>query len=205
MDYETLATKESVQKTSQALTAKGYEVFIVSDKTQALDKIKELIPNGASVNNGASKTLEQIGYIGYLKNGAHGWDNLKEKILAEKDPAKAALLRKQATISDFYLGSVNALLENGEFVIGSNTASQMPGIVFNAKNLIFVVSTKKIVPDLSAAFKRLEDHVKPLEDQNIRQKFGVGTRLNKIIIFKGETAALGRKVRMILVEENLGF
>jgi hypothetical protein len=80
---------------------------------------------------GSSVTLEEIGLIDYLKSGKHQWSNLKDGIFAEREPAKQSLLRKQATMSDHYLGSVHALAETGEFVIASNTGSQLPNVVHN--------------------------------------------------------------------------
>ncbi|MBI4090400.1 MAG: lactate utilization protein, partial [Candidatus Komeilibacteria bacterium] len=171
MDYNQLATQEAIDATLAALVEKGFAVFVVNTGAEALAKIKEFIPAGASVMNGSSVTLEQIGYIDYLKSGDHGWVNPKEAVLAEKDPAKQALLRRQALTSDYYLGSVHALAENGEFVIGSNTGSQMPHVVYSSPNLIFVVSTKKIVPTLADAMKRLEEHVVPLEDEHMQQLY----------------------------------
>ena len=205
MNYDTLATKGVVAITAAALKANGVETFVVENGSDALGKIKELIPQGASVMNGASRTLEQIGFVEYLKSGMHGWDNLHEAILAQTDNAKQAMLRKQSVLSDYYLGSVHALAENGEFVIASNTGSQLPHIVFTSPNLIFVVSTKKIVPTLADAMKRLEEHVVPLEDKNILEKYKMHTMLSKIVIFKRENPMMGRKVRMILVNEELGF
>jgi L-lactate utilization protein LutC len=205
MNYTTLASKEIIDKTVEALKSRNTEALVVKNGAEAFETIKKLIPQGASVMNGSSKTLEQIGFVDYLKSGKHAWNNLHEAVLAEKDPAKQAVLRKQAALSDYYLGSVHALVENGEYIIASNTGSQMPHIVFTSPNLIFVVSTKKIVPTLTEAMKRLEDHVIPLEDQNMKKKYGFGTALNKIIIFKNENPMMGRKVRMILVEEDLGF
>ena len=205
MNYDTLATKEIVGKTTEALKENGIEVFSVKTGAGALEKIKELIPKGASVMNGGSKTLDQVGFIEYLKSGQHGWNNLHEGIIAEKDMTKQMLLRKQATLSDYYLGSVHALAESGEFVIASNTGSQLPHIVFTSPNLIFVVSTKKIVPTLVDAMKRLEDYVLPLEDKSIMDKFNIHTMLSKIVIFKRENPMMGRKVWMILVNEDLGY
>lgn len=155
--------------------------------------------------NGASRTLEQIGFIDYLKSGKHGWNNLHASVVTEKDSVKQSQKRKQATLSDYYVGSVHALVVNGEFVIASNSGSQLPHIVFNSPNLIFVVGTQKLVPTLEDALKRLETHVIPLEDANMKQKYGVGTSPNKILIFKGENPMMGRKVRMILVNKALGF
>jgi hypothetical protein len=205
MNYDQLATKEIVDKTVKALNSKNIETILAKNGTEALSKIKELIPKNASVMNGASVTLEQIGFVDYLKSGKHGWDNLHEKILLEKDKAKQSVLRKQSVLSDYYLGSVHALTEKGEFIIGSNTGSQLPHIVFTSPNLIFVVSTKKIVPNFQEGIKRLEEYVIPLEDKHMQQKYGVHTSLNKIVTFKNENPMLGRKICMILVKEDLGF
>ena len=193
------------EKTSKALQEKGYEVTLVKTASEALEKIKQIIPQGASITNGSSKTLEQIGYFDYLKSGKHKWIDLKGKAAEENDKEKRTKLRRDASLADFYLGSVNALTSEGEFVFGSNTGSQMPSIVFNSPNLIFIVSTKKIVANLDEAMKRLVDFVVPLEDKQSREKYGESTALNKIVIFNGEAVGNDRKIYFILVDEDLGF
>src|SRR3989338_3847419 len=102
MNYETLANTEAVNKAIDALTKRGIEAVLVSNRTEALEKIKSLVPNGASVMNGSSRTLEEIGFVDYLKSGDHGWKNLHEEILTEKDSIKQTALRKQAVLSDYY-------------------------------------------------------------------------------------------------------
>jgi L-lactate utilization protein LutC len=205
MDYTKLASSEVVLKVVEALKGRNVEGIVVENKAMALEKIKELVPAGVSVMNGASVTLEQIGFVDYLKDGAHPWNNLHKAIVEEKDPAKQGALRKQALSSDYYLGSVHALAETGEFVIASNTGSQLPHIVFSSPNLVFVVSTKKIVPTLADAMDRLMKHVVPLEDVHMQEKYGFNTQVNKIVTFENENPMMGRKVRMILVNEDLGF
>lgn len=205
MNFETLASKEVIDLIIKALAERNIEAVVVDSAAEALAKIKELIPSGVSVMNGASVTLEQIGFVEYLKSGEHGWNNLHAGIAAEQDKAKQMELRRQAVSADYYLGSVHALSQTGEFVIASNTGSQLPHIVFTSPNLIFVVGAQKIVPTLALAMERLESYVVPKEDEHMKQKYGVGTSLNKIVIFKNENPKMGRKVRMILVREVLGF
>jgi L-lactate utilization protein LutB len=205
MNYNALANKETLQKVVESLATRNVEAMVVETGADALTKIKEIIPIGVSIMNGASVTLEQIGLMDYLKGSEHPWNNLHKAIVEEKDPVKQSALRKQALLSDYYLGSVHALAETGEFVIASNTGSQLSHIVFSSPNLIFVVSTKKIVPTLDEAMKRLMEHVVPLEDKHMQEKYGVGTAVNKILTFNNENPMMGRKVRMILVNEDLGF
>lgn len=205
MSYDSLATQDSLEKTKAALTAKGYEVMVLPTGKDALAKIKELIPTGASVMNGSSTTLDQIGFIDFLKSGEHTWNNLHATILEEKDETKQAKLRKESVLSDYYLGSVHALVETGEFLIASNTGSQLPHVVYTSPNLIFVVSTKKIVPDANEAMKRIEEYVVPLEDQRMQKAYGTGTSLNKLVHFRGEAQMNQRKIHLLLIEEDLGF
>jgi L-lactate utilization protein LutB len=205
MNYDTLASKDTIQKTMTALKERGHLPELVETRSDALQKIKELIPQGVSVMNGSSRTLEEIGFVDYLKEGKHGWNNLHEAILAETDPAKQAALRKQSVLSDYYLGSVHALTEAGEMLVASNSGSQLPHLAFTSQNLILVVGAQKIVPTLADAFDRLEKHVVPLEDERMQKAMGMGTYASKVLIINKEQPFMGRKSHIILVNEKLGF
>lgn len=205
MDYNKLATEESIKKTSAALIERGFHAEVVDTKEEALEKIKSLIPAGATVMNGSSVTLEEIGYVDYLKSNEHPWEDFHAAVGSESDPLKRAELRKKAVNSEFYLGSVHALTETGEIVIASNTGSQLPHVVFTSPNVILVVSTKKIVPTLSDAFTRLEEHVIPLEDEHMKQLYGMGTKHSKTVILRHENPMMKRNVLVLFVKESLGF
>jgi L-lactate utilization protein LutB len=200
-----IRNREAIERTVSSLKTNGFEPVVVSSGADALSKIKELIPAGVSVMNGASKTLEDIGFIEYLKSGEHGWNNLHAKVYAEPDRAKQGVLRKEATIADYALNSVQAVTEKGEILIASNTGSQLPAIAFNSHNIIVVVGAQKIVPDLTSAFVRLEKDVMPLEDERIKALYGINTMHAKSLILHKENPMMGRKVYVIIVEESLGF
>ncbi len=203
--YTSLASEDTLNATIKSLSDHGYESVAVDNSEQALAKIKEFIPSGASVTNGASTTLEQIGYVEYLRSGEHGWKNLKAGIVAEKDPAKQSLLRKQSMSSEYYLGSVHALTEAGEIVIGSNSGSQIPSVAYGSQNLIFVVGTHKIVKNMDEALDRLRNYVVGLEDKRMKATGAPGTNLSKLLIMYADPAFLGRKIRFIFVKQPLGF
>lgn len=205
MNYTTLATSSSQENAAQALTKRRFKPMLVESGEKALEVIKSLIPEGASVMNGSSVTLESIGFVDHLKSGQHGWNNLHEVILKENDPAKRSELRTRSVVSDFYLGSVSALSETGEMVVGSNTGSQMPHLVYTSPNLILVVGAQKITSTLHEALDRLEKHVIPLEDEHMKQLYGAGTAHNKTVILHGESAMMKRSVTVLIVNEKLGF
>ncbi len=205
MDFKTIASDDSIKKVSAVLKEHNFESTEVDSKEKALEKLKELIPKNASVMNGSSETLREIGYIDFLKEGKHGWNNLHDAILAETDPAKQAHLRRQSVLSDFYVGSAHAVTETGEIVVVSNTGSQLPHIVFTSPNVIFVVGAQKITATLADAFRRIEEYVVPLEDERMKKTHGFGTMHAKTVILHKENPAMGRKVHVIIVKESLGF
>ena len=79
---------------------------------------------------GSSTTLKEIGFVDFLSSGKHSWNNLKEKIVSEKDPKKQAELRKKSITSEYFLGSVHAVTQLGEVVVASATGSQLSSYVY---------------------------------------------------------------------------
>lgn len=205
MTFTSLADENMLNKTVSSLEGKKYTVTTVENGKTALEKIKDIIPQGSSVMNGSSVTLESVGYQDYLKSDDHKWRDLHAEISAEDDKEKRDNLRRQSVLSDYYLGSVHALVQTGEFVIASNSGSQLPHVVYTSPNLILVVSTKKIVGSLDEAMKRLYEHVVPLEDKHMMDLYQVHTTPNKVLIFNGEKEGSTRKIHFILVKEDLGF
>lgn len=204
MNYETMPAAETVEKTAAALKERNFNPIIVGTKEEALEKIKSLIPAGASVMNGSSTTLNQIGFVDYLKTGNTGWNNLHETILAEKDQAKQMELRKQSILAQYFLSSVQAITEGGQLLLASASGSQMPSLVFSSENVILVVSANKIVPTIENALARLKEYVFPLEDQRMKGTGAPGSVIGKVLIYEREINP-ARKINIILVNEKLGF
>jgi L-lactate utilization protein LutC len=207
MKYDSLPSVDRLNKTIRSVKDRGINVTLAETKGSALALIQTLIPAGASLMTGASVTLQQIGFEDVLKGGNHPWKNLKAEILAEKDPARQAAMRKQATLADYFLGSVHAIAETGEIVIASATGSQLPAYAYSSANIIWVAGAQKITPTLGSALERLRTYVVPLEDQRLKQVYGEKAQgiIGKILIFEHESPNLHRSVHLILLNEVLGF
>ena len=103
---------------------------------------------------------------------------------------------------DVILGSVAAVTEDGTLVAASATGSQLAGYVAGAGRMILVVGSQKIVPDLDAAMDRIRDVVFPYENAQVRERLGVDTVLEKVLLIYGEWNA-GRTT-VVLVREAVG-
>ena len=143
MAYDILPAPEIVQRTVESVKARGIHAELVDTKEAALERVKALIPPGCVVMTGGSVTLKQIGFEEILINGNHPWRNFKDDLLAEKDPVKQSAMRRQGTLAEYYLGSVNALAETGELVFASGSGSQLPAYAYTSRNVIWVAGAQK--------------------------------------------------------------
>ncbi len=207
MNYYSLPSLEIVNKVLEAVNERGIKAQFVESKEKALELVVNMIPAGASVMTGASITLQQIGFEDLLISGKHSWNNLKDKLLTEKDPASQVILRKQSTMADYFLGSVHAIAQTGEIVFASATGSQLPAYAFSSSNIIWIAGTQKITSSLEDGIKRVREYIIPLEDRHMKQLYGPqsGTMIGKLLIFERESPFLHRNLNLILVGEVLGF
>jgi L-lactate utilization protein LutC len=196
----------NVEQAAAAIQARGVTVHIVDTAAQALELVKQLIPADASVMTGSSQSLQQIGFEDLLLSKSHPWRNLKDTILAEPDFVKQTPLRRQATLADYYLGSVQAIAETGEIVIASGTGSQLPAYAYSSPNVIWIAGTQKIVPTLADAVQRVREYCLPQEDARFKALGYPGARLGKMLIFEMEAPPEhgGRNINLILVNETIG-
>lgn len=203
MNYKTLPSEEVTAKTAEAIKQRGVEVIVVNNKAEALAKIKELIPEGVTIMNGSSITLDEIGFVDYLKQGKHSWKNLHDPILKEQDQQKRTELMRQAVFADYFLGSTNAIAETGELVSADASGSRVGAYPFAAGKVILVSGINKIVPTLEDAMKRVREYVYPLENERAKKAYGMDSFVGKMLITEREM--LPQRTTLILVKEKLGF
>eukprot|EP01120_Amphizonella_sp_Union-15-10_P006883 TRINITY_DN2272_c0_g1_i1.p1 TRINITY_DN2272_c0_g1~~TRINITY_DN2272_c0_g1_i1.p1 ORF type:complete len:255 (+),score=48.12 TRINITY_DN2272_c0_g1_i1:78-767(+) len=204
--WNKLASEDILAKTKKNLEAKSHLCTIVGTKQEALEAIKKAIPKGASVMNAGSTTLGEIGFTDYLKTQTD-WKNLHTVILAEKDPAKQAELRRQSVTAEYFLSSVTAISEDGDITVCCLTGSRSGAFAYAAGKLILVVGANKIVPTYEDAVKRTYDYCLPVESARVRIVFKVpASSVNHFVAIRGPNpwGAPGR-IHVIIVKEALGF
>ena len=197
-----LASESDLAQTIESLKSHGINVFVVNNKEEALAKVTHLIPKGVSIANGSSTTLVEIGFVDYLMKGSHGWKNLHEEALKEKDPVKQNDLRRKMATADYFLGSVNAISKTGELVACDASGSRVTAYPFAAKNLLLVAGTNKITNSLNEAMERVREYVFLLESARAKKVYGRGSMLGKWVIMERD---FPNRTTLILVIEKLGF
>jgi len=198
-----LPTEETIEATVENLQANGFDVVVVDSAADALAQVQSLIPAGASVMNGHSTTLEEIGFAEYLNEGDHDWESLADEIWSIDDDAKRQAARRDAQTADYFLGGINGIARTGELVAADRSGSRIGAYPFAAGNVVIVSGVNKIVPTLSDALDRLESVAYPLENERAKEAYGVDSAVAKQLIFRQELDE-GR-TSVVLIREQLGY
>jgi L-lactate utilization protein LutC len=196
------APAERLERAATALTAHNFTVEILDDATAARTRIKDLIPAGASVLTGASETLRLSG-IDKDINTSGRYEALKPRLMAMDRVADADAIRRLAASPDVIVASASALTETGSLVLASASGSQLPGYAGGAAHAIWIVGAQKVVPDLSTALRRIEDHALPLESARAEAAYGRPSAINRLLILNAELHP-GRGT-VLLLREAIGF
>ncbi|KAK3825211.1 MAG: prespore-specific protein [Benniella sp.] len=205
-NYAKAASTERVKAAQTALEANGFKVHVVNTRDDAFVALKNLIPADASINNAHSTTLEEIGFITYIK-GETPWKNVHAEIIAEKDPAKQAELRRTAgSTVDYYLTSVAAITEDGHIAHGDLSGSKVGGVAFGAGNVIVIAGSNKIVKDEAEAWKRQEEFALPLESARVRIAYGLpASSITHYEVIRRANPFNANRIQIIIVNEALGY
>jgi hypothetical protein len=196
-----VARDDRLERVAETLRSHNIEVIVVDTGAEAREVVLGMIPEGAEVHSGKSKTLEDVGlYAAVMESGRY--DAVRPRMAKMDRATQGREIRKLIAAPDFMLGSVAAVTEDGTLVAASATGSQLGPYAAGAGRLILIVGSQKIVPDLDAALLRIRDVVFPWENAQVRERLGVDTILEKVLLIYGEW--LAGRTTVVLVREPVG-
>lgn len=196
------ASVDVLEGAAAALTGHGFRVETFDDATGARVRVRELIPEGATVLTSASETLRLSGIDADI-NESGRYEPVRPRVLAMDRATQMDDIRRLMASPDVILGSVHAVTEEGSLVIASGTGSQLPGFAGGARQSIWVVGAQKIVPDLLTGLRRVEEHCLPLENERAMRVYGSPSAVSRLLILNREPFP-GRST-VLLLREAIGF
>jgi hypothetical protein len=196
------APAETLERVAAALRENNFAVEILDDAAAARTRVKDLVPEGASVFTGASETLRLSGIDEDL-NSSGRYESVKARSVTMDRATQLAEIWRMLACPDVIVGSVAAVTETGSLVAASASGSQLAGYSGAAARVIWVVGAQKVVPDLSTALRRIEDHCLSLENERCMEAYGVPSALNRILVLNAEPHP-GRGT-VLLLREAIGF
>lgn len=197
--FNQLASQASLDKTVAALQKNGFTVIVADTAESAQAAVAKLIPAGSEVMTMTSVTLDTTGISTLLNSKEYQPARNQFPTLSDRDKAKLG------AAPEYVVGSVHAVTEDGQVLIASNTGSQLPAYAYGSDKVIWVVGTQKIVSNLDAGFKRINDYVLPLESDRANKAYHIttGSFVSKLLIVNREIKP--DRITIVLVKQSLGF
>ncbi len=138
--------------------------YYANSKEDALKIALSLIPEGSKITMGGSMSVKQIGLVDALSNEKYNFFNRNNTT----DKKAAELFAYDA---DFYLGSANAITDDGILVNIDGNSNRVSAYAYGPKKLLLVVGMNKVTSDIDHAMKRARSEAATLN----AQRFDIST------------------------------
>jgi hypothetical protein len=200
-DFTAPAPDAELATLAANLRARNFEVVIVQTGAEAKAEVLKRIPDGAQIHSGRSKTLDDIGLFDTLM-GSDEYDFVRKQTMKLDRVTQRREMVKLGATPDLMINSIQAVTEAGQMILVSASGSQIGAVSAGAERLILVVGSQKIVPNLDAAFQRIQEHVLPYEDARLVEMLGIHTAWTRTLILEREFTP-GRTT-VVLVRDPVG-
>ena len=157
------------KKTMKALKANNFDVEYVVNRKEALPKVIERIPPGATIGNGDSVTLHQIGFFEWLHQQKDHEVVDPFTVMPASFPDDYAKFRierfklqQKALTANVFVTGTNALTLDGKIVSIDGHGNRVAAMCFGPNKLIVVAGVNKIVKDFDEAIKRVKEYAAPI-------------------------------------------
>jgi len=200
-EFSQPASRERLERARDALRANNIATEIVADRAAAREAVMALVPEGAEVHVALSETMRLLGVTEALETGDR-YRAIRPQLMKLDRTTQRREMAKLASTPEYMLGSVHAVTEAGQLLVGSGSGSQIGPYANGAGKLILVAGSHKVVKDLDEGLRRLREYSYPLEDARMKSLGRPGSLLAEALIMYW--APPGR-VRMFILEEPIGF
>jgi hypothetical protein len=196
------APAQRLERAAAAMTEHGFTVEILDDAAAARARVKNLIPEGASVYTAASETLRLSGIEEDI-NASARYQAVKPLARSMDRSTHADAIRRMSASPDVVVGSAAAVTETGSLIAASFSGSQLPSYAGGAARRIWIVGAQKVVPDIITALRRVDEHCLPLESTRTQRAYGTPSAINHLLILNAEPYP-GRST-VLLLRQAIGF
>ena len=147
-----------VEKTLKNLQRNRFDARYVDTSEEAVQAVREMLPQGATVSFGGSMTLQESGIMDMLmQEPVQLLDRNKSGISAEQ----VKEIYRATFSSDFYLCSTNAVTEKGELYNVDGNSNRVAAMLYGPDHVIVVAGINKIVADVAEAEHRVRTVAAP--------------------------------------------
>ena len=198
-------------KGCECLKEQKYGCILCRDKGRGSRKSSGADAEGKYDQLGGTMSVAEAGLMDAIRNGDY--------TLYDRDQAETAKEREemmhQAFFADFFLGSTNAVSEDGVLVNIDGVANRVAAYAYGPKNVLLIVGMNKVVKTQEDALHRARNEAAPINAQRFQKETPCvsggtcfdckkqGCICSQILITR--YSQIPGRIKVILVNESLGF
>jgi hypothetical protein len=142
------------ERTIAALKKNHFEAKYAPKASDALEDLWKMIPEGATVGVGGSLTLNQIGFQEAVQKRPVKFLNPFAKGIS---PEETMRIRREILTADIFVGSSNAVTEDGKLFNIDATGNRVAPMMFGPKKVVLICGVNKIVKNLAEAQTKVQE------------------------------------------------
>jgi len=201
-----------MKQVKKALEANGMKAVIARSGEEARKKALRLIPRGATVGLGGSRTTQEIGLLDDLRKGDY---RLHDQYAPGLGIENSREIRKAGTNAEYFVSGSNAVTDDGKLVNIDGAGNRLAGFCYGPEKVILLVGRNKIVADVHAAIDRVRNVAAPMNAKRFGLKTPCATtgkcsdcssaqRICNLTLIIEKQKPKGR-ITVILINQDLGF
>ena len=196
------------QQIIKGLQSRNMTGYYAESKEKAKEIALSLMPNGCSVSHGGSCSIKEIGLIDELKSGKFNYinrDTAPDKHQAELD----------AYDCDVFLGSSNAITEDGVLVNIDGNSNRVSAYAYGPKKVVLIVGMNKVAKDVAEAVDRVHLTATPMNCVRLNKQTPCAVTgvcadclspdciCNQVVIIR--RSGIQGRIKIILIGEEFGY
>jgi len=202
----------AIQTAIDSLKRNNMAGYFVANGRELIELLQSLLPKGAIVGSGDSVTLEQTGVFDFLRNGDYVfYDKFKPGLTSAE---KRSLYLKNFSAHTFVTGTSAVTMDGKLFNIDGN-GSRVAPMIYGPQQVIVVVGTNKIVPNVEAAIERTRQVAAPLDAARLKKDTPCATLgrcidcnhrqriCNDFVLIAGQF--IESRIKVVIVDKALGY
>ena len=143
--------EQKVLRTIESLNKNNMNGYLVNTNEELIEKIEELVREGATVSCGGSVSLFETGVMDHLRSGRYKFLDRYEEGLSKEEITN---IFKESFFADAYFASSNAVTEDGKLYNVDGNGNRVAAMLFGPEKVILIVGVNKIVKSIDEAVKR---------------------------------------------------
>jgi hypothetical protein len=155
------------ERTIAALQKNHFGAQYFSKASEALEDLWKMIPAGATVGVGGSVTLNQICFQDEIQKRPVKFLNPFAKGLSPEDIMR---IRREILTADFFVGSSNAVTEDGKLFNIDATGNRIGPMMFGPKKVVLICGVNKIVKNVEEAQTKVQEWTSPMNVKRLGYK-----------------------------------